>query len=116
MESCLEHVQSRLHRVISEGDVLADRVLGCAHEIDREQLNELIFHVLDEIQARAAVGLHQIDSEMVVRLLDAVVEHANEHVSVVCKVDHELLVVLHQLEGLEVAHMRVKEEQIALGR
>lgn len=96
--------------------MLADCVLRRAHEVDRQQLDEFVFHILDEIQARTTIGLHQIDSEMVVWLLDAVVEHTNEHVGVVSEVDHELLVVLHQLERLEVTPMSVQEEQITLSR
>lgn len=110
----LQHLKTRLHGGVAEGYVLADRVLRGAHKVYGEELDELVLHVLDEVQPRSAIGLHEVHCKMIVRLLDAVVEHTNQHVGVISEVHHEFLLLLHGVEALQVAGVCVQEEQVAL--
>lgn len=57
---------------------------------------------LYKVQAGVNVMLHNEHRQVAVRLLNAVIQHANENVLVVLELHHELLVLLHHL-GSEVA-------------
>lgn len=107
MESCLQHLKTRLHGGVAEGNMLSNRDFGSAYEVDGQQFDELVLHVLDKVQSSSTVHLHEVHCEVVVRLFDAVIEHADQHIGVVCEVHHELLLLLHGLETLQVACVRV---------
>jgi len=54
-----------------EPDLLAHHVLRARQEIDGQQLDELILHVLDEVQPGAAVAHHDQHRQVRVRRLYA---------------------------------------------
>lgn len=55
---------------------------------------------LDKVKACKTLAFNDKDGEVRVGLLDAVVEHPDEHVGVLRKIHHELLMLLH----LQPAH------------
>ena len=110
----LHQCQARLDRVVSEGDVLPHGLLVARDEGRAEQLDELVLHVLDEVEVCSAASLHHEDCEVLQWLLDACVEHADEDGGVLREVDHQLLLLLHQPEALLVQRVRVVEEQVVL--
>ena len=68
---------------------------------------------LNEVQARLAIILHDEYREVRVRLLYAVVEHAQQHVRVLSVVHHELLCLCDVAEAHAVHFVCVVEEEIA---
>lgn len=87
--------QTRLHQghltfdcVVPVSDAFADCVFVAGHEVGRKQLYEFVLHVLDEVEFRTAVFVHNEHSEEAVRLFDAAVDHLNQHICVVRELDH----------------------------
>ena len=54
------------------------RLLVAREKGGREELDELVLHVLDEVEVGSAASLHHEDGEVLVRLLDARVQHADQ--------------------------------------
>mmetsp|Transcript_616 Transcript_616/g.1431 ORF Transcript_616/g.1431 Transcript_616/m.1431 type:complete len:255 (+) Transcript_616:50-814(+) len=110
----LHQRQAALDGVVAVGDLLPHHVLGGRQEVEGQQLHELVLHVLDEVQAGAAVAHHDEHGEVRVRLLDAVVEVAHDYPGVLRKVHHQLLPLLQRAEAGVVQVVRVVEEQVGL--
>eukprot|EP00968_Pinguiococcus_pyrenoidosus_P002474 scaffold140_cov247-Pinguiococcus_pyrenoidosus.AAC.15 len=108
----LHERQPRLEGVISIRDVVLHGLLTGARELAAHELDKLVLHVLDEIQPRRAVLLHHEDREVVVRLPDAVVQHANQDVRIVRELHHQLLLLLDHLEAGFVNQVRVVVKQV----
>ena len=114
LEASLHQGHLALHRVVPEGYGLAHSVLWARNEVAREQLNELVLDVLDEVQLGRPISIHNEHGEERVRFLDARVDHFDQDVGVVGELNHQLLVLLHVTEAVFVDDVRVVEEQIVL--
>ena len=114
LEASLHQGHLALHRVVPEGYGLAHSVLWARDEVAREQLNELVLDVLDEVQLGRTVSVHDEDGEERVRLLNARVDHLDQDVGVVGELNHELLVLLHVTEAVLVDDVGVVEEKVVL--
>mmetsp|Transcript_58612 Transcript_58612/g.181603 ORF Transcript_58612/g.181603 Transcript_58612/m.181603 type:complete len:209 (+) Transcript_58612:3-629(+) len=110
----LHQRQPALDTVVAEGDLLPHNLLRRGDEIAGEELHKLVLHVLDKVEARTPVPLHDKHRQVAVWLLDAVVQHLDDHRRVVLEVDHQLLMLLHCPEALLIHPMRVVEEEVIL--
>eukprot|EP00217_Crustomastix_stigmatica_P006587 CAMPEP_0183793668 /NCGR_PEP_ID=MMETSP0803_2-20130417/3363_1 /TAXON_ID=195967 /ORGANISM="Crustomastix stigmata, Strain CCMP3273" /LENGTH=348 /DNA_ID=CAMNT_0026038053 /DNA_START=216 /DNA_END=1259 /DNA_ORIENTATION=+ len=113
-EPGLHECEAALDGVVPVRDLLAHVPVVGRGEVAREQLHELVLHVLYEVQPRAAVPHHHKHSQVRVWLLDAVVEHPHEHGRVLVEVHHQLLALLQQAETRVVQRVRVVEEEVGL--
>mmetsp|Transcript_17555 Transcript_17555/g.42891 ORF Transcript_17555/g.42891 Transcript_17555/m.42891 type:complete len:218 (+) Transcript_17555:245-898(+) len=116
LEAGLHEREARLEGVVAEADVRADNVLGRRYEVAREELHKLVLHVLDEVETRQPLPLDHEHGQVAVRLLDAVVEHPDQHVGVLGEVHHQLLVLLHLPKPMFVEVVIEVEEEIVLAR
>ena len=87
-----------LASVVAEGDVLADGLLWRGHESQTQQLNELVFYVLNEVQSSLSISLHYEYSQVVLRGLDAGVQHLYDHLRELLIAYSQLLLVLNLVE------------------
>ena len=106
----------RLDCVVAVGDRGAHDLLRTRQKLARKQLDELVLNVLDEVKLGHALMVHDKDGEEAVRVLDARVCHLDEDVSVLLKVYHQLLLLLHVAELVLINTVRVVEEQVVLTR
>eukprot|EP00966_Prymnesium_polylepis_P055323 1279264-Prymnesium_polylepis.1 len=98
------------------GDALPHRLIVAGDKGAAQQLDEFILHVLDEVEVCPASPLHDKDCEVRMRLLDAGGEHAHEHRVVLCKIHHQLLLLLDSPEPRLVQRVRIVEEEVVLRR
>lgn len=105
-----------LSGVISVSDLLLNDLFRGALTIAGHQFHKFVLHVLDEVQASFLLVLDHEDGQVLVRLTDACVQHADQHVRVLSVVHHEFLLLLHQVEVLHIDAVREVEEQVVLGR
>lgn len=118
---CVDVLKSRLHDcqlgfncVVSVCDLLSNHVLWTRFKVAAQKLNELVLHVLDEVQSCGSVSLHDEHSEEGMGFLDAAVEHLDENVWIVRVLNHELLSILYLLKSSLFKVVWVMEEHVVL--
>lgn len=103
-----------LHGIVSVSYVVLDYFIRGAHADTVHQLHKFVLHVLNEVQTSIELIHHREYGQMNVRLLDAVIQHTNEHSGVVREVDHQLLLLLNDVKVLLLYLVAIMEKQIRL--
>jgi hypothetical protein len=88
LEPCLHELNLRLDSIVSICDRSPHRLFGTSHEFTRQQLNELVLNILDEIEFGLAMMVHDEYSEEAVWVFDARIGHFDEYIGVFLKIDH----------------------------
>ena len=88
LEPLLEKMVAVLQRRVAVRDVPPDDVLRARDEVAREQLDELVLHILDEVKPRRAVLVHDEHRQVGRGVLDARVQHLDHDVRVLVEADH----------------------------
>ena len=70
-------------------------------EVTGHELNELVLHVLNEVESTRSNGrlLYDEYGEVIMRPLNTIVQHPADDIRVVWKVHHEFLSFLHFLKA-----------------
>ena len=82
------------------------------YKIEAHELHELIFHVLHKVKAPCLVTVDVHDGHEKVWFLDAVIQHAHEHIGIVWEIDHQLLSVFEIAEAADIERVVVVKEKI----
>ena len=98
--------------------MLSNSFFAAGNEVAGKELDELIFHVLDEVESALSILLHDEHCQETTRhsqvlpvwLFYAAVQHFDEDAWILGELDHELLSFVHLLEPCLVNHMRIMEE------
>ena len=123
LDEVVDVLQSRFHElhlrfdcVVSVSDGGAHGLLGAGHKLAREQLDELVLDVLDEVKFGLAVMVHYEHRKEAVRVLYARIGHLHEDVGIFLEVHHQLLLLLHVSEFVLIHFVCVVEEEIVFTR
>ena len=90
LQPSLHERQSLLHDVVPVGDVLLSERFRRPETHAVHELDELVLHVLNEVQPGLRVIVQAEDGQIDVGRLDTCIQHLGQNRGVVRQVDHQL--------------------------